>query len=99
MNPANDEPRRISVKPVRPIKAQKTSNRELWATICYYYPQYTLEDAKKLSIRDIRLLLKIAAKKEAEKYLQLTQIVASPHTKKGQGVKQLTNYYKKQIGN
>lgn len=99
MESAKDEPKRISVKPVRPVKAQKTSNRELWATICYYYPQYTLEDAKKLSVRDIRLLLRIADKKEAEKYLQLTQIVASPHTKKGQGVKQLTNYYKKQIGN
>lgn len=99
MESANSEPKRISVKPVRPVKAQKVNNRELWATICYYYPQYTLDDARRLSVRDIKLLLRIAEKKEAEKFLQLVQIVASPHTKKGQGVKQLTNFYKKQIGN
>lgn len=99
MESAGNEPKRISVKPVRPVKSQKITNRELWATVCYHYPQYTLEDAKKLSVRDIKLLLRVADKKEAERFLQLTQIVASPHTKKGQGVKQLTNYYKKQIGN
>lgn len=99
MGPVDNRPKIVSVKPVRPIKSSKISNRELWATVCYYYPQYTLEEAKRLSVRDIKLLLKIAEKKEAEKYLQLVQIVASPHTKKGQGVKQLTNYYKKQIGN
>lgn len=99
MESAVDKPKMVSVKPVKPTSKKAINNRELWATICYYYPQYTLEDAKKLSVRDIRLLLKIAEKKEAEKYLQLTQIVASPHTKKGQGVKQLTNYYKKLIGN
>ena len=39
---------------------KKPSNRETWARVCYYYPQYTLESASKLPIRDLRLLLKIA---------------------------------------
>lgn len=98
MNPTGQQSKHIVAQPIRPQQDQKISNRELWATVCYYYPQYTLREAKKLSARDIRLLLKIANQKEAEKMLQLTQIASAPHTKKGQGVKQLTEYYKKQIG-
>ncbi len=69
------------------------SNRRLWATVCYYYPQYTLEDARKLSVRDIRLLLGTARRMEAQKMLMLTQIAAAPHTKNGKGVKQLTKHF------
>lgn len=69
------------------------SNRRLWATVCYYYPQYTLEDARKLTVRDIRLLLGTAKRMEAQKMLMLTQIAAAPHTKNGKGVKQLTKHF------
>ena len=75
----------------------KTSNRELWATVCYHYPQYTLEEASKLSMRDIKLLLRIAEKINAKDKFELTQIVAAPHTKKGSGVKKLTDYFQKQM--
>ena len=65
--------------------------------MCYYYPQYTLEEVAKLPARDISLLLKIARKQEARKMYNLVQVVASPHTKKGQGVKKLSDYYKKEF--
>lgn len=97
MESANDKPKRVVAQSIRKEQS-KATNRELWATICYYYPQYTLEEASKLSIRDIKLLLKVSEKLEAQKMLALTQIAAAPHTKKGQGVKKLTDYYKKQIG-
>lgn len=97
MNSANDKPKHIVAQSIRK-EVSKATNRELWATICYYYPQYTLQEASQLSIRDIKLLLKIAEKLEAQKMLALTQIAAAPHTKKGQGVKKLTEFYKKQIG-
>lgn len=74
------------------------SNRELWASVCYHYPQYTLEQASRLSKRDIVLLLKTAKRLRASEMLELVQIVASPHTKKGKGVKQLSDYYKREIG-
>lgn len=45
--------------------------------------------------RDVQLLLKVASKQEARKYLALTQIAAAPHTKKGQGVKNLITEFKK----
>lgn len=98
MESANPKPKHIVAQSIRKEQSYQATNRELWATICYYYPQYTLEEASRLSIRDIKLLLKIAEKLEAQKMLAFTQIAAAPHTKKGQGVKKLTDYYKKQIG-
>lgn len=85
---------RIEVKRVS-AKAEKLSKRELYATICWYYPQYSLKDAQGLPARDLNLLLKTAQKQEALTFLNLTQISAAPHTKNGQGVKSLMSRYKK----
>lgn len=71
------------------------SKRETWARVCYFYPQYTLESVSKLSVRDLKLLLKTADKIEAERNFQMVQIVAAPHTKKGKGVKDLTDHFRK----
>lgn len=70
------------------------SKRELYATVCYFYPQYTLKEAATLSGRDLQLLLNVAQRQEAIKWLNLTQIAAAPHTKNGSGVKTLTERYK-----
>lgn len=86
----------LSAKPIHGItRKQKQVKREIWATICYYYPQYTLKEASELSARDISLLMKIANKIEAQRMYTLTQIVAAPHTKNGRGVKDLTSTFKK----
>ena len=97
MEQANQQPKRIKAQEINPIKDTKMSKRKTWASVCYYYPQYTLEDVSDMSLRDIRLLLSTAKKIEAQKMLELTQIVASPHTKKGKGVKKLIDYYKSKI--
>ena len=89
-------PKRVKAQPI-PTTNKKVNKRELWATVCYYYPQYTLEEASKLPVRDIKLLLRVAEKMEAGKRYEYTQIVAAPHTKKGKGVKQLTEYYRKKM--
>lgn len=91
-----DGQKRIKAKSIHP-QGSKTSKRELWATICYYYPQYTLQEASKLSVRDIKLLLRVAEKINAQNKYDYTQIVAAPHTKKGSGVKKLTEHFKKQM--
>lgn len=92
-----DKPKRVKAKPIHPVSENKTSKRELWARICYHYPQYTLKEASELPIRDIKLLLKVARQIQAENKYDLTQIAAAPHTKKGSGVKKLTEYFKKQM--
>lgn len=92
-----DKPKHIVAKPINPVEDNKTGKRELWATVCYYYPQYTLQEAAQLSVRDIKLLLKVAEKIESAKRYEYTQIVAAPHTKKGAGVKKLTEYYRKKM--
>lgn len=92
-----EKPKRVKAQSVYSASANKTKKRELWATVCYHYPQYTLKEASELSARDIKLLLKIADKIEAQRLFDLTQIAAAPHTKKGSGVKKLTEHYRKRI--
>lgn len=88
--------KRIVAKSIHPT-GNDVSKRELWATVCYYYPQYTLKEASQLPVRDIKLLLRIAEKLQARDKYELTQIVAAPHTKKGSGVKKLSEHFKKQM--
>ena len=108
-----DGQKRIKAKSVHP-QGQQSSKRELWATVCYHYPQYTLQEASKLSVRDIKMLEQLpkeqlaivitqmdaavfAEKINAQNKYDYTQIVAAPHTKKGSGVKKLTEHFKKQM--
>ena len=72
---------------------------ELLATLCFYYPQYTYAAARKLPYKRVVLLIRTARKIEAERYIQLTQIAAAPHTKDAKGVKQLLDQYGSQVRN
>ena len=92
-----DKPKRVRAKSVYATSNNKTNKRELWARICYHYPQYTLKEASELPVRDIKLLLKVARQIQAENKYDYTQIAAAPHTKKGSGVKKLTEHFKKQM--
>lgn len=78
-----------------PKASSDASKRQLYARICYFYPQYNLQQASALPHRDVILLLKTADQIEALRMLNLTQISAAPHTKKGSGVKKLTEHFKK----
>lgn len=80
------------------IPSQKLSKRELYATVCYYYPIYNLEKAQKLPARDISLLVKTAQKIKAMEFYNLTQIAAAPSSKKARGVKKLLDHFKKVAG-
>lgn len=91
----DEQPKRVKAQSIPRDTGSNVSKRELWATVCYHYPQYTLKEASRLPLRDIKLLLKIAEKIEAGNKHDLVQIVAAPHTKKGSGVKKLSEYYRK----
>lgn len=85
---------RIRAKKV-PSQASSIKKRVVFATLCYYYPQYTLKDAAEMPYRNIDLLIKTAQKIEAQRMYDFTQIAAAPHTKKMQTVKKLSEYFKK----
>lgn len=85
----------IEVKKV-PTRRKVAKLRDTYATICYYYPQYTLKQVAELKARDLSLLLKTARKIEAGRMYNLVQIVASPNTKNGKGVKRLSEHFKKE---
>jgi len=85
----------VKAEPI-PSKGGGQKKREVYAEVAYYYPQYTLEEVQNLPARDISLLLQTARRLKAMENFNLVQIVASPHTKKGQGVKKLSDHYKKE---
>ena len=91
--PAVPQGKRIRVKKVV-VKAPKLNVDELLARLCYYYPQYTFREAKELPYKHVQLLLRVAKKQQAIQLYNLTQIAAAPHTKKGEGVKKLSEHFK-----
>lgn len=90
---------KIAIQTVPKRKFTKRTAVELLASLCYYYPQYTLAAARRLPHKHVILLIKTAQKMEATKYYNLTQIAAAPQTKKGEGVKKLLESYQKQVEN
>lgn len=79
-------------------KGSSLSKRELYATVCYFYPQYTLKQVAKLPARDIKLLIKTAQKQQAAYMHNLTLIAQAPHSKKQANVKKLIEHFKKLAG-
>lgn len=80
---------------VAKVPKKEASKRGLYARVCYFYPQYKLKDVAEMPQRDVLLLLKTADQIEAVRMLNLTQISAAPHTRKGAGVKKLTTHFRK----
>ena len=80
------------------VPKKEISSEDLLALFCLYFPQYKFHEARKMPYKRVIQMLKVARKEEAKRFLELTQIVAAPHTKRGKGVKQLLDHYKKSIG-
>lgn len=83
---------------VKPLPKKKVNSRSILAEFCYFYPSYKLSEARRIPGRDVDLMLRVARKKRAELFYNLTHIAAAPHTRKGEGVKKLSNGYRKVIG-
>lgn len=86
------------------IKVQKVERAssgfetaKILATLCYYYPQYTLQQARKLPYKHVKLMLDVALEQKNIDFIRLTQIAAAPHTKNGKGVGELLKLFKGQI--
>lgn len=70
---------------------------DLITRVCYFYPQYNLETAEKLTNSQVTALLLQAEKQRAIDLYNHTLIAASPHSKKGKLVDKLLKQYRKII--
>lgn len=84
---------RVKAQPLPKPPLGSEINRSLYM-LCYYYPQYTLQEARQLPFNHVMALLQTARREKALEYSELLNISTAPHTKKGQGVKKLANQYK-----
>lgn len=96
------EGKTVKVKSIRDAKSTTLSsvmgeNRQIYATIAYYFPQYKLKEIERLPYRDVLLLLRTAQRIEAERMYNLTIIASAPQSKNGKGVKTLIKHFKEII--
>lgn len=68
---------------------------DLITRVCYFYPQYTIETAEKLTNSQVTALLLQAEKQRAIEYYNHVLIAAAPHSKKGKLVEKLIKEYRK----
>lgn len=88
----------VTVKPLHDPEENIDSDADivdLLTRVCYFYPQYTLETAEKLTDSQVTALLLQAEKQRAINFYNQTLIAAAPHSKKGKLVQELTKQYKK----
>lgn len=89
----------VEAKSTKPIpKNDDNSDAEvadLITRVCYFYPQYTLETAEKLTDSQVTALLLQAEKQRAIDFYNQTLIAAAPHSKKGVMVEKLIKQYRK----
>lgn len=88
----------IDVKPLVAEIKDTDSDADIVDTItriCYFYPQYTLETAERLTNAQANALLLQAEKQRAVDMYNYTLIAAAPHTKNGKLVDKLTKQYRK----
>ena len=84
------------IKPKRAVGGgKKLSKRELYATVCYFFPQYKLTDVEAMAYRDVLLLVKTAQKQQASYFYNMTLIAQAPPSKNQSNVKKLTDHFKK----
>lgn len=87
----------VSAKPLQDFEEHDSGAEvtDLITRVCYFYPQYTLESAEKLTNSQVTALLIQAEKQKAIEFYNLTLIAAAPYTKKGTLVGKLIKQYKK----
>lgn len=81
---------------VASIPKPKVKPLKLLGMLCYYYPQYTLAEARKLPYKTVKLLLDIAHQQKALEYMHLVQIESAVRSK--DGGKSLHKQYKRMAG-
>jgi len=81
------------------VKAQKIPQKQISSTdivarFCYFFPQYTYLEAKKLPYKRIVQLLKVARQEQAREWYNLTRITATANSSKKGAVNDLLSEFK-----
>ena len=81
------------------IKAKKIPKTEITSgdilsQLCYYFPQYNYQQARKLPYKRVLLLLKAAEKENAKRMIDLLRITLAPHVKRKSFVSNLFNEFR-----
>lgn len=76
------------------IPKKKITPEDTLATFCFYFQQYTYNEARKLPFIRVKKMLEIAEKERARFMYDLVQVVSAPHTKRGIGVRNMLKYFK-----
>ena len=87
----------VDAMPIRPPVSEDSDAEvvDLLTRVCYFYPQYTLDDAEKLTDSQVTALLVQAERQRAIDLYNYTLIAAAPHSKKGKLVDKLIKQYRK----
>ena len=87
----------VEVKPLKPLKEESSESDvvDLITRVCYFYPQYTLDTAQRLTNSQVTALLLQAEKQRAIEFYNHVLIAAAPHSKKGKLVDKLIKQYRK----
>lgn len=86
---------RISVKQIeQPL--EEFSAAQTLAKLCYYYPQYTIETARPLPFRQVKLLLRQAKNERYINYIRELEI-ASASQQGNEAMVSLADHYRQEI--
>lgn len=84
---------KIEVQKVPKKKTSVTDAQRTLGTLCYYYPQYTYNEARKLPYKRVVMLLNIAHERQGMHYHHLLSIAVATNAK-SRHVSKLSNYFK-----
>lgn len=90
-----DTPKVIKVAKASQPKSDGEDVLRSLASLCYYYPAYTLRMARNMPYKHVKIMLSQAKRLEAVRFYSELQIATAPHTKKGAGVKKLMKHFEK----
>jgi hypothetical protein len=79
------------------LRGQADQALDIYSEICYYYPAYTIRQARRLPYKHVKTLLRKARQLEALRYHNLTQIAAASRYEKYDGLNDLLTHYQEQM--
>jgi hypothetical protein len=87
----------MAIIKVKQIPHKKISSVDILGRFCYYFPQYTYSQARKLPYNRVMQLLRVVDREYAIRMIDLVNIVAAPHTDKGRLVNKLLEEFRGRV--
>lgn len=75
------------------IPRKETKPEDTLSAFCYYFPQYTYAEARKLPFKQIKFMLKAVRKEQARNMLDFLRVFSGSQSK--HGASNVLSYFKK----